>query len=74
MPLIRWLASAMQWANCKVFDNHRMKAALRVCFRGKTTALNASLSVRMYMGLMHVSSIYTYIYIVVFQVLNADTA
>lgn len=27
MPLIRWLASALQWAHWKVFDNPWMKAA-----------------------------------------------
>lgn len=31
MPLIRWLASALQWAHWKVFDNQWMKAAVLVC-------------------------------------------
>lgn len=31
MPLIRWLASALQWAHWKVFDNQWMKAAVVVC-------------------------------------------
>lgn len=30
MPLIRWLASALQWAHWKVFDNPWMKAAARL--------------------------------------------